>query len=631
MPGQRSDGYALLPSDDRAETAQSEGNERKRRAPGGGLRFEQSKDPWVVSPYTQVIQVWNAFVSALFCVDLVYLPAASAFSSAVPPLALTVVEVVSTVLLSLDMLLQFFLEVRMPGGDVWIVKHRKIIRSYLTGYFLPDLVSVLPLKEAFFAVNPWKGFSYVGQLMRCLRLSRGLRVRNLLANYVKYLERLSYVHRTACYSIVTVFLSVHWMGCVWTTLGYNQHGPTWLDDLEMDKPGSHGRGFMGVMSTYFTSTYFALYTLTGIGYGDIVPTTASEYWFTVAMMLCGSLVWATIIGEIVNVIQHSKVDEFTHQEKMDVLLDMSKDYNIDNMLLLRLQDYFKQLRIVQRASLLQHTLSRMNAEIAVAVVDAVHSTWMDNVWWLAKVKRTPFLVQLVLEFCPLLFCPKEQIVTGDRLYVVQRGLCVHGRQVLSKDMVWGTDMLLLQPHLRSDRVTLAISYVHVNYLTRDALVFTLERFPQEQEALRRAYRTLVVIRGVVWKAKQIKAQEAARAARRSLEGELDSGGPSGRSSRSSGGRHRLSGRTSGRHATFSPQVMVSNPRYETEMDYDSDPLQRSIQETRDQITMLEEQMDARLEALGNTVSEALEVMGEELEKRRRPRSTSKRSVGRHWW
>merc|ERR1712228_814640 len=65
-----------------------------------------------------------------------------------------------------------------------------------------------------------------------------------------------------------------------------------------------------------------------------------------------------------------------------------------------------------------------------------------------------------------------------------------------------------QEKLRLNLTSLAISYLHVLYLTRDGLQATMECFPREQELIKRSYRSLVLMRGIVWKARQLSREYA---------------------------------------------------------------------------------------------------------------------------
>merc|ERR1712054_46483 len=58
----------------------------------------------------------------------------------------------------------------------------------------------------------------------------------------------------------------------------------------------------------------------------------------------------------------------------------------------------------------------------------------------------------------------------------------------------------------------ALSYLHTMYLSRRALQKTLEHYPRERQLVQRSYRSLCLMRGMVFLAKEI-VQERKRAKR----------------------------------------------------------------------------------------------------------------------
>merc|ERR1712032_1538701 len=86
-------------------------------------------------------------------------------------------------------------------------------------------------------------------------------------------------------------------------------------------------------------------------------------------------------------------------------------------------------------------------------------------------------------------------------------MCIHGVQVLCKNQCWGTDFLLAQEHLRVLATTVSLTYLHTLYLTRELLKDTLDQFPCERELVRRSYRSLCLMRGIVHHARSVQAEE----------------------------------------------------------------------------------------------------------------------------
>ena len=152
-----------------------------------------------------------------------------------------------------------------------IICHKEIARRYLKGFFLIDLVSSIPFNLF------WSGSSAnkllrilkIPRLIRMFKLAKVLRLKNLykgtkLSYFLKInggvLKIMSLVFFTA--------LILHFAACVLSAISlfddYN-YKITWI-----------ARGNFQDLSDpniYLTAYYFALTTLTSIGYGDITPYT----------------------------------------------------------------------------------------------------------------------------------------------------------------------------------------------------------------------------------------------------------------------------------------------------------------------------------------------------------------------
>mmetsp|Transcript_6629 Transcript_6629/g.10549 ORF Transcript_6629/g.10549 Transcript_6629/m.10549 type:complete len:654 (-) Transcript_6629:50-2011(-) len=640
-------GYALLPQDDIQEAggpvnvprvasrATSEDYEQGKKAEhktanelmlesakrvqyDGGRRYDMSVGDCVIHPFNRCVQVWNAALICLLIFDVLFLPVETAFGYAMPQHLMFWFNMSSTGLFSMDIILQFFLQIPSPTGDYWVFNHAKIVQAYITGFFFIDILSVLPFNEIY-AVIGYETASntsqtvYMLRVMRFMKLLRMIRLKRIARRY-EYDMNLSFTQRAVAYICITIFLSLHILSCLWATIGNYQIGDDWENYVLQEKLLSTGRaqhddmrGAETPLVKYIISMYFSLYTLTGIGYGDIVPSTVFEYSFVIGVMLTGSLIWASIIGEIVGVIKNANVDEVEYQETMDQLLAMNAEYKIPKGLQKRLRAFFSQARITSHQTFIKdHVMAKMSSELAVQLTHVLHGEWFNNIWWLKGVSRTSFMVQLTLAFEMMLYCPNEMIRTTDRLYVIARGLCIHGSQLLSKNKCWGVDFLLAQDYLRIQVATVALSYLHTLYLTRDALHDTLERYPREQQLIRRAYRSLCVMRGILWYAKRIRAEEK-RKERQQL---LDSGQVV--ESEDSGDFLEKMG-----HLDERPEnVMVVQSSNVFETRCTPEHMKHVVAETKEMLGVIEKEMNARISRVEDEIHEATEMISTFILKRK---------------
>merc|ERR1719424_11166 len=105
-------------------------------------------------------------------------------------------------------------------------------------------------------------------------------------------------------------------------------------------------------------------------------------------MLFASLVWATIIGEIVNVLRNANVDADIHHQTTDELLAMGKEYNLNPDLQLRLHDYFDHARRLARDDHVRdRVLSHVSTQLGTTLIQVLHSAWFDQIWWLKRLTK----------------------------------------------------------------------------------------------------------------------------------------------------------------------------------------------------------------------------------------------------
>ena len=80
-----------------------------------------------------------------------------------------------------------------------------------------------------------------------------------------------------------------------------------------------------MLHKYCASLYFAVYTMTGIGLGDISATGNLEVMVATAIMLCGAVFWAYMIGQFVTLVSHIDVYGNAFRQRMDEMNFMMAD------------------------------------------------------------------------------------------------------------------------------------------------------------------------------------------------------------------------------------------------------------------------------------------------------------------
>ena len=90
-----------------------------------------------------------------------------------------------------------------------------------------------------------------------------------------------------------LFLS-HWTACLYALIPSFMLGDTWMTAFAAKElaAGQTASGF----DLYCGALYWAIMTITSIGYGDIVPVNTPERILTSVYMLAVAIIWAYVIG-----------------------------------------------------------------------------------------------------------------------------------------------------------------------------------------------------------------------------------------------------------------------------------------------------------------------------------------------
>ncbi|NXH34587.1 KCNH1 protein, partial [Myiagra hebetior] len=368
--------------------------------------------PHIILHYCVFKTTWDWIILILTFYTAILVPYNVSFKTKQNNVAWLVVDSIVDVIFLVDIVLNFHTTFVGPAGEV--ISDPKLIRmNYLKTWFVIDLLSCLPYDviNAFENVDevmveeegclsdfckclcsaawpqgalPGRNYSLADSLFSSLKVVRLLRLGRVARKLDHYIE----YGAAVLVLLVCVFgLAAHWLACIWYSIGDYEvidedtntiRTESWLYQLgeSIGTPYRFNTSGFGKWeggpskdSVYISSLYFTMTSLTSVGFGNIAPTTDGEKIFAVAMMMIGSLLYATIFGNVTTIFQQMYANTNRYHEMLNSVRDFLKLYQVPKGLSERVMDYivstWSMSRGIDTEKVLQICPKDMRADICV--------------------------------------------------------------------------------------------------------------------------------------------------------------------------------------------------------------------------------------------------------------------------
>ncbi|PNJ50626.1 KCNH6 isoform 2 [Pongo abelii] len=255
---------------------------------------------WTILHYSPFKAVWDWLILLLVIYTAVFTPYSAAFllsdqdesrrgacSYTCSPL--TVVDLIVDIMFVVDIAINFRTTYVNTNDEV--VSHpRRIAVHYFKGWFLIDMVAAIPFDLLIFRTGSDETTTLIG-LLKTARLLRLVRVARKLDRYSEYGAAVLFL------LMCTFALIAHWLACICS--------------------------------------------LTSVGFGNVSPNTNSEKVFSICVMLIGSLMYASIFGNVSAIIQRLYSGTARYHTQMLRVKEFIRFHQIPNPLRQRLEEYFQ--------------------------------------------------------------------------------------------------------------------------------------------------------------------------------------------------------------------------------------------------------------------------------------------------
>ncbi|XP_043911143.1 potassium voltage-gated channel subfamily H member 6 isoform X2 [Protopterus annectens] len=452
---------------------------------------------WTILHYSPFKAVWDWLILLLVIYTAVFTPYSAAFllndqeeerhwACGYSCNPLNIVDFIVDIMFIIDIIINF--RTTYVNSNDEVVSHPwKIAVHYFKGWFLIDMVAAIPFDLLIFRSGSDETTTLIG-LLKTARLLRLVRVARKLDRYSEYGAAVLFL------LMCTFALIAHWLACIWYAIGnvergYMENKIGWLDNLgeQIGKQYNDSDIASGpsIKDKYVTALYFTFSSLTSVGFGNVSPNTNSEKIFSICVMLIGSLMYASIFGNVSAIIQRLYSGTARYHTQMLRVKEFIRFHQIPNPLRQRLEEYFQHAwsytNGIDMNAVLKGFPECLQADICLHLNRSLlqHCTAF-------KGASKGCLRALAMKFKTTHAPPGDTLVHyGDvltALYFISRGSIEILRDdivvaILGKNDTFGEPLNLYARPGKSNSDVRALTYCDLHKIQRDDLLEVLDMYP----------------------------------------------------------------------------------------------------------------------------------------------------------
>ncbi|CAK67089.1 unnamed protein product (macronuclear) [Paramecium tetraurelia] len=223
------------------------------------LEKHSKNQEWSIKPSHPFIIIWNMFKLFFMVHIFILFPLIDAFGVKLNQVIVRQEQIflMEWIFLLFDIVLRFNVQIYKSGQ--LIKQHQYLALQYLKSGFFLDALGIVGFSLFLFQDILYIKYIYFFKISEIKKFIKFLRYeldpQNKYNNHIKLITL-----------FVTIFLLAHIIACLWIVAGHTE--PSWLSN--------HGLQDDQWYIQYLWAFYFAILTMTTVGYGDIVPVNEIE-------------------------------------------------------------------------------------------------------------------------------------------------------------------------------------------------------------------------------------------------------------------------------------------------------------------------------------------------------------------
>ncbi|KAK5622904.1 hypothetical protein CRENBAI_022705 [Crenichthys baileyi] len=375
--------------------------------------------------------------------------------------------------------------------------------------FLWDLVSLLPTDFLYFAFGIETPLVRINRLLRIPRLNEAsdrMETRTSYPNTLRITKLMIYI-----------FVLIHWNACLYFAMS-NYIG---FGDDPWVYPNITDPMFASMRTQYLYCFWFSALIFTTVG-DTPVPVREEEYLFMIADMLIAVLVFASIVGNVGNVIMSLRDKDNVFFPNHELVKAYLRSHHVSKELRQRIDNWYQHLYINKKIMREYEILQQLPLHIRTDIAVSVHLPTLSKVTIFQSCEKS-LLEELVLKLTPQVFSPGEYVCrkgdVGHEMYIIKEGkLAVVADDGVTEFAVLGAgnffgeiSILNIKGNKSGNRRTAnikSIGHSDLFSLSKEDLTDVLSEFPSAKRHLEEKGRQILIKMGMLDESAEVQEMEA---------------------------------------------------------------------------------------------------------------------------
>ncbi|XP_043105504.1 potassium voltage-gated channel subfamily H member 3 [Puntigrus tetrazona] len=272
---------------------------------------------------------------------------------------------------------------------------------------------------------------------------------------------------------------------VWNSSQWNTTGAGPVGTSNTGQTGAVLGGGPSIRSSYVTSLYFALSSLTSVGFGNVSANTDSEKIFSICTMLIGALMHAAVFGNVTAIIQRMYSRRSLYHTRTKDLKDFIRVHRLPKALAQRMLECFQTTWSVNNGIDVSELLKDFPDELRADIAMHLNKELLQLPLFESASRGCLRSLSLIIKtsFC----APGEFLIRqGDALQAIYF-VCSGSMEVLKDNTVLailgkgdliGSDSLTKEQVIKTNANVKALTYCDLQYISLKGLREVLRLYPE---------------------------------------------------------------------------------------------------------------------------------------------------------